>query len=99
MLSAIILVVIWWIWFFIFDHVQHSRMLILIWLVSENIWQWLDIALYRTTPMLVQTPFDVLVYYLGGGAICLLSTCCIKIMDGDHFMHRIAEFYWIRPTI
>ena len=46
MLSAIILMVMWWIWFFIFDHVQHSRILTLIWLVlSENIWQWLDIAL------------------------------------------------------
>ncbi len=70
MLSAIILMVIWWIWFFIFDHVQHSKILTFIWLVlSENIWQWFDIALYRTTPMLVQVPFDVLVYYLGGGAI------------------------------
>jgi hypothetical protein len=79
LVSAVILFGLWWIWFLIFDHVRHSVIQTFIWFVlSESIWQWLDIALYRTTPMLAQTPFDVLVYYLGGGAIYVFYVLAVS---------------------
>ncbi|MDC3180663.1 hypothetical protein OAT84_00765 [Gammaproteobacteria bacterium] len=67
LLTVLLFFAVWCIWFYMMDRLYTDKARLFLWLVlSENIWQWCGIGLYRSTPMLVSMPFDRLVYFTGG---------------------------------